>query len=106
MEKETKKNEEKNSKELKENTGKKEQVEITNIGIEISADAVASIVAVELDKIKGIDRQGNLFTDISEAFRTTTKHNKRYKSRYCRERCNDRYKYNGILWNTYTRYSI
>ena len=80
MEKETKKNEEKNSKELKENTGKKEQIEITNIGIEISADAVASIVAVELDKIKGIDRQGNLFTDISEAFRTKTKHNKRYKS--------------------------
>ena len=75
MEKETKKNEEKNSKELKENTVKKEQ-----IGIEISADAVASIVAVELDKIKGIDRQGNLFTDISEAFRTKTKHNKRYKS--------------------------
>ena len=30
MEKETKKNEEKNSKELKENTGKKEQVEIKN----------------------------------------------------------------------------
>ena len=106
MEKETKKNEEKNSKELKENTGKKEQVEITNIGIEISADAVASIVAVELDKIKGIDRQGNLFTDISEAFRTKTKHNKRYKSWYCRKRCNDRYKYNGILRNTYTRYSI
>ena len=102
MEKETKKNEEKNKKELK----VKEQIETTNIGIEISADAVASIVAVELDKIKGIDRQGNLFTDISEAFRTKTKHNKRYKSWYCRERCNDRYKYNGILWNTYTRYSI
>ena len=76
MEKETKKNEEKNKKELK----VKEQIETTNIGIEISADAVASIAAVELDKIKGIDRQGNLFTDISEAFRTKTKHNKRYKS--------------------------
>ena len=82
MEKEKNKKEENKiaEKELKENTVKKEQVEITNIGIEISADAVASIVAVELDKIKGIDRQGNLFTDISEAFRTKTKHNKRYKS--------------------------
>ena len=40
----------------------------------------ASIVSVELDKIKGIDRQGNLFTDISEAFRTKTECNKRYKS--------------------------
>ena len=80
MEKETKRNEEKNSKELKGNTVKKEQAEITNIGIEISADAVASIVSVELNKIKGIDRQGNLFTDISEAFRTKTECNKRYKS--------------------------
>ena len=102
MEKETKKNEEKNKKELK----VKEQIEITNIGIEISADAVASIAAVELDKIKGIDRQGNLFTDISEAFRTKTKYYKRYKSWYYRKRCNDRYKHYGILWNTYTRYSV
>ncbi len=57
-----------------------ELVESASIGIEISADAVASIVSVELDKIKGIDRQGNLFTDISEAFRTKTECNKRYKS--------------------------
>ena len=59
---------------------KEELVESAAIGIEISSDAVASIVSVELDKIKGIDRQGNLFTDISEAFRTKTKYNKRYKS--------------------------
>lgn len=90
----------------KDNAKKEELVESGSIGIEISADAVASIVSVELDKIKGIDRQGNLFTDISEAFRTKTKYNKRYKSWYNRQRCYDRYKYYGILWNTYTRYSI
>lgn len=68
----------------KDNAKKEELVESGSIGIEISADAVASIVSVELDKIKGIDRQGNLFTDISEAFRTKTKYNKRYKSWYNR----------------------
>lgn len=82
MEKEKNKKEENKIVEKEEKDTKKVKIEKTDtsIGIEISADAVASIVAVELDKIKGIDRQGNLFTDISEAFRTKTKHNKRYKS--------------------------
>lgn len=86
MEKEKNKKEENKIVEKEEKDTKKVKIEKTetSIGIEISADAVASIVSVELNKIKGIDRQGNLFTDISEAFRTKTKHNKRYKSGYIR----------------------
>lgn len=86
MEKEKNKKEENKIVEKEEKDTKKVKIEKTetSIGIEISADAVASIVSVELNKIKGIDRQGNLFTDISEAFRTKTKHNKRYKSRHSR----------------------
>ena len=86
MEKENNKKEENKIIEKEEKDTKKVKIEKTetSIGIEISADAVASIVSVELNKIKGIDRQGNLFTDISEAFRTKTKHNKRYKSGYSR----------------------
>ena len=86
MEKEKNKKEENKIVEKEEKDTKKVKIEKTetSIGIEISADAVASIVSVELNKIKGIDRQGNLFTDISEAFRTKTKNNKRYKSGYSR----------------------
>ena len=60
MEKEKNKKEENKIVEKEEKDTKKVKIEKpeTSIGIEISADAVASIVSVELNKIKGIDRQG------------------------------------------------
>lgn len=54
---------EKEIKEKENDINKKEEIG----NVEILPEVISKIVSIELSKIEGIDRQGNVFSDISEA---------------------------------------